>query len=393
MKPPPIYRLGRPEHSTAQLKPASQLRVEARPAPSVYRPNQSSAPSAQLKPANNFRLERRPAPPVYRPQQNASSRVQLKPVDTFKVEMRPALPVYWSQNKTTLPVQRNANGFRQETRPAPPIYHPPGVTRSLASKTSTSSMPGAQKSFGANPPPAVQRYTLVTDGPFTGKKSENGRYVTGTDLSEIYVLPGSTVERSQRTSRVFTIAKVNYEVWAPQFSVIEDCVAAMEEIMHGEKLKYGAPDLSEFRDVVSKGKKKRKSTFGDSDAQNRKLGKETDLGEGADPGLLEGYVIARQSYKRDQERPQFHGAAVVAQDGDDNITLEATAPSSGPSSRGRVLPVYDMYSRGKKRKQSFKIAFKGEYGKDATVSVVKAIKPLSKESLEPVGSLQIVDFV
>jgi len=213
--------------------------------------------------------------------------------------------------------------------------------------------------------------------------------VTGENLSEMYVIPGNVVGNSYRTNEVATILGIDYEVWKPNFNVIEDCVACMEEILHGKKLKYGAPGVSEYRDPVGNNKKRK---FGDSDSENRKRGKLTDLGEDADPGISEGYVIARQGYARDEERPQFHGAGVVAQDGHDDITLEATAPELGPIGRNRVQPVYDMYQRGKKGRKSFKYTYQAEYGKDATVSVIKPVMKLPKGAIAPLNSGIVIDF-
>lgn len=378
---PPIYLPQQANNSSAQLKPAANFRTETRPTPPVYRPQQTSGQGVQRNPTANSGLKTQAMAGVYRVPQ-ATPSLQPKASGSFRVETRPAPPVYQSQQNGESGVQpKTSPNVRVETHPVPPVYRPQSVGHHPSGKPTPS-----QNTRMA----AIQPYTMVRAKGFEGKKSENGSYVTGINLSEMYVLPGKTVKRSYRTSEVVTIAKVDYEVWKPSFSVIEDCVASMEEIMHGKKLKYGAPELSEFRDISSK---KRKRTFGDSDKRNRELGKETDLGEDADPGLLEGYVIARQGYKRDEERPQFHGAPVVAKDGDDDVTLEATAPESGPSSRCRVAPVYDMYSRGKRRKQSFKFAFKGEYGEDASVSVVKAITPLDPKVLEPPGSKMIVEFV
>lgn len=216
-------------------------------------------------------------------------------------------------------------------------------------------------------------------------------------LPEMYVVPGSpAVERSYNTGRTRTILGVTYEVWQPSFLVIGDCVAAMEEIMHGKKLKYGSPDMSEYRDLLTKGGKKpskKRRMFGESDDDNRKRGKVSDMGEKAKPDLLQGYVIARQLTDRHLSLPQFHGAAVVAQDGDDNITLEATAPSSGSISPLRVAGVYDMY--GQLKDQSFKEEYAATYGVDASVSVVKAVKykgGLPKEVLDDPLSVKVVDY-
>ena len=156
--------------------------------------------------------------------------------------------------------------------------------------------------------------------------------------------------------------------------------------MHGKKLKYGVPDASEYRDLSPA------KPFGESDTKNRKRGRDTGRGHKADPARGEAYLITRQGHARDQVRPQFHGATVVAQDGADNITLEATAPPSGGISATRIPGVYDMYGTAKRLKQTFKTAYRAEYGKDATVSVLKAAKALPQDALAPARSRKVIDF-
>jgi hypothetical protein len=225
----------------------------------------------------------------------------------------------------------------------------------------------------------VQRYTLNHDG---SKTSEHGVYITH-ETGHVDALHGHNVDMSVQQGPVGH----GYIRWVPQFNVIGDCVAAMEEIMHGKKLKYGVPDASHYRDLSGK------QSFGESDAKNRKRGRDSDLGHGADPGVGQSYLIARQGYKRNEARPQFHGAAVVAQDGSDNVTLEASAPLAGDIDERRVVPIYDMYGTGsKKRKQTFKSTYQAQYGKDATVSVLEPTKPLPKSAFAPARSVKVIDF-
>lgn len=394
--------------AVAQLKTGVSAQSVKRPvAPPVYRP-QSGQKIVQPKTAHPAQLNRNPpiAPPVYRPQpvprvlqtKQAASVSTARPNITGRTPNAPS--VFKPNNSPAVMRQRNfaggGQGFPKQnssTIPKPPAQ------ASSSNSIQRQRVAGAQPARVSAIPPArvatssvIQRYTLVHDRKtgFRGKRSENGRYITGHNLSEVYVFPGNAVERSYRTQEVVTIEGTDYEVWKPSFNVIEDCVAAMEEILHGVKLKYGVPDASEYRDPI--GTSKKRKAFGESDERNRKRGKFTDLGEDANPGILEGYVIARQSYKRDEERPQFHGASVVAQDGNDDITLEATAPEQGEISPNRVQPVYDMYQRGKKGKKSFKYTYKAEYGKDATVSVVRPVKNLPKKAFARAKSKKIINF-
>jgi hypothetical protein len=234
----------------------------------------------------------------------------------------------------------------------------------------------------------VQRYTDVVSGKFSGKRSQYGQYVTGHDLNEMYARPDKNVERSRKTGETAVIGGLDYHVWEPSFEVIQDCVAAMEELMHGEKLKYGAPELSLFRDSAAS-----PTFFGDSDDRNRELGKETDLGPSANPDIMDAFLIARQEYKRDEARPQFHGATVVARDGNDSVTLETTAPLSGSISKSRVAAVYDMYSSSKSKAQSFKHAYQAEYGDDATVSVIEPVESLPDQAIDTTSSNMVVDYI
>jgi hypothetical protein len=338
-----------------------------------------------------------PAPPVYRPQ----------PVP--KVLQRKTVP------GQTVAAQHSNNQqkiLQRKAPVAPPAYRPQPAPKVLQARAPLAGsmkrgQPPASKSVQRqrpasspqrnSPVPAkqkvIQRYTPMTKT-FKGKQSENGRYVTGENLSEVYVLPGYgyTVERSINTGTLKNIEGVDYEVWVPKFDVIGDCVACMEELMHGVPLKYGAPGLSEYRDVPPKGLKRKE--FGESDDDNRKRGKVTDKGEEAAPAILEGYVIARQQLNKKKALPQFHGAAVVAQDGHDDVTLEATAPDSGPIDEDRVKPVYDMYGREKGKDQSFKHAYQLAYGKDASVSVVKKVAKLPRKARAPKKSgAKVVEYV
>ena len=400
---PHTHRPGAVQQKTAAAAP--QMRTQPA-APPVYRP-QSGPKTVQPKTAHPAQQNRTPpaAPPAYRPQP-VPRVLQTKlagpeaPARPNVAGRTPAAPSFSQPNNS--PVAARQLALPGGGREFPRQHTPPTVPKPPAQASPSNSVQ-FQKAASAPPPRAssiqpkraptssvIQRYTLVHDQAtgFQGKRSENGRYITGTDLSEIYVLPGNVVERSYKTQAIKTIEGTDYEVWRPSFDVIGDCVACMEEILHGEKLKYGVPDISEYREPISKKRK----LFGESDDLNRKRGKLTDLGEDADPGILEGYVIARQSYKRNEVRPQFHGAAVVAQDGNDDITLEATAPDRGAIDAYRVRPVYDMYQRGKKGKKSFKFTYQAEYGKDASVSVVRPVKKLPKGALVRKNSKKIINF-
>lgn len=248
------------------------------------------------------------------------------------------------------------------TPAAPAVRTPP---RSLGDYAAAHASATARVATGAG---VIQCYTRER-----GRKvSEHANYLTD-ETGEIMVRPGDAVERSHDTHRTRRYRGVTYEIWEPDFDVIGDCVAAAEELMHGKQLKYGAPGISHFLDAPGK------PEFGASDADNRKHGKASDLGDTASPAIGQAYVIVRQGFKRREARPQMHGATVVARDGIDNVTLETSAPLVGAVGANRVTPIYDMYEslvRRRRRAATFKTTYEGEYGADATVSVIAPTKPL-----------------
>lgn len=385
-------------------------------APHVCRPQLNAA---QAKAASNARQNSNApvAPPVYRPQ--PLPKVLQRKIVGGQQPNRPQ-PILKTLQRKTVDNPPQGRGVLQQSKSpvSPQPYRPQPVAKVLQARAPVAasmkrppvrSSNSVQRQRAASlpqrnsPVPArqkvIQPYTAINTPLFQGKRSEHGVYVTGQDLPEIYVLAGHTVERSTRTVRTKNIDGVDYEVWEPEFVVIGDCVASMEELMHGKKLLYGSPRISEYRDVTPSGKKagkksgKKRKAFGEDDDQNRKFGKVAHVDKDADPGLLEGFVIARQGFKMKKSCPQFHGAAVVAKDGDDNITLETSAPPSGGISRSRVTPVYDMYNHGKdKDSQSFKAMYQAEYGVDATVSVVKPVSKLPKKALAKPKALKVVDY-
>jgi hypothetical protein len=157
---------------------------------------------------------------------------------------------------------------------------------------------------------------------------------------------------------------ITYRVHTPSIKVLQDCAHAMEEIMHQRQLNEGYV-VSEF--VSTKSSKR--PAFGDTPEGNQRRGarKGIDQGTAANPVVGQGYVIVRQS----GEGTAHHGAAVVAKDGADDVTMETTREVADNEKPRRVDPTYDMYGRADAG-QSFwhRWATKKGYGKEASVSVV-----------------------
>ncbi|HEY0026915.1 MAG TPA: DUF4157 domain-containing protein [Allosphingosinicella sp.] len=228
----------------------------------------------------------------------------------------------------------------------------------------------------------VQRYTTGTVNQDNVKVSANRHYITyANDKSVMYSLhqppQQAAIPRSSAPTRPsITFEGLRYKAWEPQFQVIEDCVAAMEEIMIGQQIR---PDIERTLSEFANSPQNSPLPFGRDPSSNVKYGAATREDAQANPEPGQGFVIVRQNMESGHP---YHGAAVVAQDGPDHVTLETSAPPTGESSE-RVDAVYDMY--GMTTGKSFFATYAvdrapkdsdddaaGKYGKDASVSVVNA---------------------
>ena len=212
----------------------------------------------------------------------------------------------------------------------------------------------------------VQRFTLSAHGNW--KYSENELYITAvSSTTTMYARTDATAPRASQKRGSETVGKSRYDLYSPAFDVPEDCGSAMEAIMLGRLPNPERADKSAL--TVFEGRLK----FGLDFELNKTGGANTNLGKEAqaDPG--QGFVTVRQNEKAGHPH---HAAAVVAEDGGDRITLEATAPPSGVSTES-ITPIYDMYGP---KKQSFHATYatKDEYGTDATTSVVTLADPLPR---------------
>lgn len=91
---PPVYRPAQPGISTAQLKPANQLKLETRPAPPVYQPQQTNTPTQPKTPSPSMQpqVQYELSPPVWVGNGRQQIRVKMKgsptPVGSVDVHYR-----------------------------------------------------------------------------------------------------------------------------------------------------------------------------------------------------------------------------------------------------------------------------------------------------------------
>jgi len=128
---PQVYSPNQANAPGAQVKAASNFKLETRPMPLVYRPQQAQ-PGMQAKTVNNFGLEKRPAPLVYRPNQVNAPSAQLKAVNNSGLETRPVPPVYRPNQVNAPSAQlKAANNSGLDTRPEPLVYRPQEARASI----------------------------------------------------------------------------------------------------------------------------------------------------------------------------------------------------------------------------------------------------------------------
>jgi hypothetical protein len=156
----------------------------------------------------------------------------------------------------------------------------------------------------------------------------------------------------------------NYQRYTPSDKFLADCLHTAEEIMHGQRLKKG-----EDRSQVSETGR----LFGESPEDNWDAAKEVPKSRqnnNAIPGVGDAYAIVAKNAidLGDQIGCQYHAAAVVAQDGGDNITLEVFG---NPDKKGRYEKgTYNIYDTDPKSKNTFHKVWTGTFGKAAvTISL------------------------
>jgi hypothetical protein len=144
-----------------------------------------------------------------------------------------------------------------------------------------------------------------------------------------------------------------YTVYEFNGAYQNDCLGFAEYLKTG---KYSSQPAFHAKDDEGR---RGERLLGSSDEQNINIGKGESggkkrkrgfsKGDLASPGIREAYATVRLG--TDKGKCPYHIAAVVAQDGADNITCEADA-----SDLARAVPVFDMYAKPKKVKKPGKKA-------------------------------------
>ncbi|MFI9429039.1 DUF4157 domain-containing protein [Streptomyces achromogenes] len=203
----------------------------------------------------------------------------------------------------------------------------------------------------------LQRFSEVNTvelGPV--RVSENGLYLMtvtpGADTTVIWVAEGAPAPRyCTPTGQSGEIAGRVYAEYEPQSSFLADCAHTAEEIMHQQRLALGQ-DASEFALGGNQ--------FGLGDRENaegavayanaRPAGPHANGEERPAPG--QAFAIVETAWHGDYETPAnssgwpYHVAAVVAQDGDDRITVEQAADGNDARARQGYEGIVDMYTSG-----------------------------------------------
>ncbi|MFE7526625.1 DUF4157 domain-containing protein [Kitasatospora sp. NPDC057542] len=204
---------------------------------------------------------------------------------------------------------------------------------------------------------ALQRFSQVTTaelGP--ARVSQNGLYLMtvdpGADTTVIWVAQGAPAPRyCTPTGQSGQIAGRTYAEYEPSTAFLADCAHTAEEIMHQQRLALGQ-DASEFALGGHQ--------FGLGDKENaqgamayantRPGGPDANGEERPSPG--QAFAIVETAWHGDYERPDntsgwpYHVAAVVAEDGDDRITVEQAADGNDARARQGHEGIVDMYTAG-----------------------------------------------
>lgn len=355
-KAPPVYKPG-PGNPTA---------------PPVYRPPQA-APRIQLKPETSSGLATRPAPPhVCRPQSGSASRLKGLPGISSPLLSRSALsrsaqafprPAIASAIvRGPIPQMKRPTGSGVEMRPGPPAFRPQAAVNGAnlpLQRARLSGAPSAQPArqrVGSLP---IQRYTHYTGPGFggAGNLSENQNYFIPDSNQQIIYATAPPLNSAPIT----TLGSVTSgsKTYAPYKSTLffKDCLHTAEEIINGRNLEdvtTGLPSSGDFSKVIGTGE-----TFGVSESKNIKAVRNHSLGNNANPGAGQAYLIVNTKWPGGVTSP-YHAAAVVAVDGKDRITLEVFADST-PGTVRNQQGTYAMYTTGSGSGDKFHKHWKDRY--------------------------------
>jgi hypothetical protein len=198
----------------------------------------------------------------------------------------------------------------------------------------------------------------------TGVQTTNGQYFLDSQMGndEVYAESGATAPLYSKV-KTANVKKTGISKYVPSSKFIADCLHTAEEIMIGHALPEG--------NINSKEKTKG-NDFGNSEKDNWDTAmdvEDKDKDKKAKPGVGESYLIVEKK-PRDiggHVMCQYHAAAVVAQDGSDNVTLEVFgSPNTGHRT---AVGKYAVYSTAPSTKQTFHTIWSGTFPNGVTITL------------------------
>ena len=269
------------------------------------------------------------------------------------VEKRPGPPAYRPQVNTHLPIHSVG---AQSAQPAVQRWlHRPGLPPKAVQPTNSLSKPGKCRRIQT---PSIQRYSQYTGPEFggPGKLSEGQNYFIPDGNTEmIYATAPPRNSIAHPTAGQITKGSKTYD---PYISTLffKDCLHTAEEIINGANLEdgFGGPGTGDFSKVSATGE-----TFGVGESENIQVVRKNSLGNNANPGLGQAYVIVNTKWPKGVSSP-YHAAGVVAVDGNDRITLEVFAGTTHGVTRDQQ-GTYAMYTTGTGSGDKFHEHWKARY--------------------------------
>ena len=219
----------------------------------------------------------------------------------------------------------------------------------------------------AGPRQAIQLYSTGNIPPLkaSGQISANENYILVYD-DVLYIKSTATVPAGFVRDRDVSIDEFDYN--GARYSAykfdglfLKDCLHTAEELINQKYLDYGKGTYSKVKGI--------KRVFGQSEDKNVEYAlKEKHEGhrvdEQANPGVNEAYVIIGTTGRG---KYPYHGAAVVAKDGNDTVTLEVSAGYTDAQDRDTAGELC-MYEIGGNK--SFHSTHKGDHNDPVTIVIV-----------------------
>jgi hypothetical protein len=168
-----------------------------------------------------------------------------------------------------------------------------------------------------------------------GRLSASGNYlILQSDPLSLYVKPGATEPHYCLLAGEFIkYNAANYAKYRPERQFVRDCLHSAEEVIAGKALDIGGVN-SKVAGTTD--------LFGESDQKNIKLATTYALNNLAAPNVGQAYVTVATDPKATYP---YHAAAVVAQDVQDQVTIEVFARETDAQARN-ASGTFDMYTIG-----------------------------------------------